>query len=422
MEMTENRVGSAAYRSEPVSFRKSTGGNAETAFSVLLQDARGRLRTDGAEPALKREPEPENRRTDGSGSAEKLTGNTEIHTEKERTEKDEKAEAAEGQTVQNEAAALGIVPLLLFAPETAPEDARAAAEPCAGIPGSLTQEAAPGALRETDARKDSVLTEIASEEAPVTERRDAEMLLRQVPSAESIEEAGSAPPGELQPERMEDAGNRSRLHRDDGGRTEAAMPEREPLSERVSRGEASRSGRAERTEQSAGESGSAAALPQGMAVRQENGAAEAPIESMPRETLPTTRTALPESLSGRIASQLRNGLRGELLIQLEPRNLGQILLRVSYTGMQARVSLYADDAGTMELLSRNAQEMAQIITEKTGTVTAVLIPERQAETEMQNSGNNTDNRDRAAEEMERRLREKTQESGDFLQQLRLGLV
>lgn len=113
---------------------------------------------------------------------------------------------------------------------------------------------------------------------------------------------------------------------------------------------------------------------------------------------------------------------GELLIQLEPRNLGQILLRVSYTGAQARVSLYTDDARTMELLSRNAQEMAQIITEKTGTVTAVLIPERQAEAEMQNSGNNSDNRDRAAEELERRIRERTQESGDFLQQLRLGLV
>lgn len=418
MEMTENRVGSAAYRQESAALRKRVGRAAETDFSALLQDARGRLRTDDALPVPKREPE--DWRADGRGSAEKSAGNAEIHTEKkERTEKDEKAEE---QTVQNEAVPFGIVPLLLFAQKTLPEGERAAELP-AGISDALPQDAPkPAVIRNADVWNDSTLSEVASEEAPVTKRTEGATLpLPAMQTAEAAEEDRTELSEEALPEYAEDAGSRGYQSRAEGAQPRAVSPEREAAQEPVI-GEAPRSGSTMRTERRAGESGNAAVFPHGMTVRQERGGEHIPAENVPRDTLPTTAAALPASLSDRIASQLRNRLGGELLIQLEPRNLGQILLRVSYTGAQARVSLYTDDARTMELLSRNAQEMAQIITEKTGTVTAVLIPERQAEAEMQNSGNNSDNRDRAAEELERRIRERTQESGDFLQQLRLGLV
>lgn len=134
---------------------------------------------------------------------------------------------------------------------------------------------------------------------------------------------------------------------------------------------------------------------------------------------------LSEDLSALLISRIQSLSRSPLLITLEPKNLGQILMRVSFVGAQARISLFSENPETLEMLSRNAQEMANIVQEKTGTVTAVLIPDRQ---ELSGEGGqqaeNHENHDRAMEELEKRYakQERARESGDFLQQLRLGLL
>lgn len=141
------------------------------------------------------------------------------------------------------------------------------------------------------------------------------------------------------------------------------------------------------------------------------------------ESLKTTEADIQEDVTGLIAGRLQRGFSGEISIELEPKNLGQIILKLSFMGGNARVSLLIENPRTMELLSRGAGEMARIIEQQTGMVTSVLIEEQEMQQGFSDSRNGSENRQRAEDELKRQQQENRGGStDDFLQQLRLGLV
>lgn len=106
-----------------------------------------------------------------------------------------------------------------------------------------------------------------------------------------------------------------------------------------------------------------------------------------------------------------------LEITLEPAVLGKITLRVVYQEGRAALSLISDSPKTLELLSRKAGEIAQILQENTGQETVVVVPET-SYTE-QGQEDNGQQRQQGNRQQERPKQEQTE---SFAQQLRLGLL
>lgn len=135
------------------------------------------------------------------------------------------------------------------------------------------------------------------------------------------------------------------------------------------------------------------------------------------ETVRTTAAQLPQDVGKAIASRMPNK-SGELTIELEPRDLGKIIVKVTYESDRATVSLIATNPKTLELLSKDAGSIAGIIEEKTGQETVVYTPQNEEPPEhqgqeQQGSGQN---------EREQKRDRRKEESESFLQQFRLGLV
>lgn len=134
------------------------------------------------------------------------------------------------------------------------------------------------------------------------------------------------------------------------------------------------------------------------------------------ETVRTTPDTLPEDVGKALAARLP-GKDGTLTIELEPVSLGKLTIKVVYDEGKAAVSILSSNPKTLELLSRNASEIAGILEEKTGQETVIYTqqPEQQqAYDEGQNDGRR--------QERERQEEKKEQPSDSFAQQLRLGLV
>lgn len=112
------------------------------------------------------------------------------------------------------------------------------------------------------------------------------------------------------------------------------------------------------------------------------------------------------------------GKNGTLTIELEPASLGKVLVKVVYEAGRASVSLMAANPKTLEILSRNAGEIAGILESRTGQETVIYTapPESQySESEREGRG---ERREREQQEQGKRKNQ----SDSFAQQLRLGLV
>ena len=107
---------------------------------------------------------------------------------------------------------------------------------------------------------------------------------------------------------------------------------------------------------------------------------------------------------------------GELELELEPVSLGKLTLKVAYDGGRAAVTVMASNPRTLEILSQNAGQIAQILEEHTGQQTMVYTPQQPQDDAQQGQGGQAYEQDR----QERRHQRK--ESDSFAQQLRLGLV
>lgn len=131
----------------------------------------------------------------------------------------------------------------------------------------------------------------------------------------------------------------------------------------------------------------------------------------------TTPADLPADLGKNLAARMP-GKNGTLTIELEPASLGKVMVKVVYEAGRASVSLIAANPKTLEILSRNAGEIAGILESRTGQETVIYTapPEPQySESEREGRGERRD------QDQQEHSKQKNQ-SDSFAQQLRLGLV
>ena len=116
--------------------------------------------------------------------------------------------------------------------------------------------------------------------------------------------------------------------------------------------------------------------------------------------------------------------KGEIKIELEPRSLGQITVKVNFSAGKANVVILAENAKTLHLLQSGAEDMARILEQKTGEQTKVVVHEEAKGEHLfrDDSSRGNENKDEA----ERRLREEAEKKKDsteeFIHRMRLGLA
>lgn len=139
--------------------------------------------------------------------------------------------------------------------------------------------------------------------------------------------------------------------------------------------------------------------------------------------LKTSESRLPQDLGRALADRLP-GTGRELVVELEPANLGKLTIKMVYEAGRAAVSIIANNPKTMELLSQKAGEIASILEEKTGQETIIYTQAPQEENPEENPDQNRGGQGGRQEHNERHpsREEGRHEAESFAQQLRLGLV
>ncbi|HJD45358.1 MAG TPA: flagellar hook-length control protein FliK [Candidatus Mediterraneibacter norfolkensis] len=116
--------------------------------------------------------------------------------------------------------------------------------------------------------------------------------------------------------------------------------------------------------------------------------------------------------------------KGEISLQLEPEHLGKITIKAVYEHGTASVLITCSDPGGAERLSHYAADLGVILQERMGQPTEVIVdrqPDSYTEQYDQNPGR--EDRQESAREQSRRQKDRSRElDGDFLHQLRLGIM
>ena len=147
-------------------------------------------------------------------------------------------------------------------------------------------------------------------------------------------------------------------------------------------------------------------------------------EKVEQMHLLTKEEALPKDVAEFLGEKI-DFHKGELKIELEPRSLGQITVKLNFQSGKASIVIFAENPKTLHLLQNGAEDMARIVEQKTGEQTRVIVHEenRREERFRDNDSNAKENRDEA----ERRLREAEEEkkknhTEGFIHKMRLGLI
>lgn len=113
----------------------------------------------------------------------------------------------------------------------------------------------------------------------------------------------------------------------------------------------------------------------------------------------------------------------EFEIQLTPKELGKIVIKLVMENGQAHVSMFAENAKTSSLLAEKAREISSIIEQNTGNETTVEVNKKEMQTQDQNRESKGEGFDRQKEEQQKQHQHKLQaeRSAGFIQQMRLGL-
>ena len=150
-------------------------------------------------------------------------------------------------------------------------------------------------------------------------------------------------------------------------------------------------------------------------------------KSVFKEELPMKLVTKEESIPKDVAAFLNEKMdlqKGEIKIELEPRSLGQITVKVNFSAGKANVVILAENAKTLHLLQNGAEDMARILEQKTGEQTKVVVHEEAKGEHLfrDDSSRGNENKDEA----ERRLREEAEKKKDsteeFIHRMRLGLA
>lgn len=147
-------------------------------------------------------------------------------------------------------------------------------------------------------------------------------------------------------------------------------------------------------------------------------------EKVEQMHLLTKEEALPKDVAEFLGEKI-DFHKGELKIELEPRSLGQITVKLNFQSGKASIVIFAENPKTLHLLQNGAEDMARIVEQKTGEQTRVIVHEENRREELfrDNDANAKENRDEA----ERRLREAEEEkkknhTEGFIHKMRLGLI
>lgn len=116
--------------------------------------------------------------------------------------------------------------------------------------------------------------------------------------------------------------------------------------------------------------------------------------------------------------------QNEFEIQLMPKELGKIVIKLVVQNGQTHISMFAENAKTSSLLAEKAREISSIIEQNTGNETNVeVVDQKEMHSQDQNREAKGDGFERQKEEQQKQHQQKmqAQHSADFIQQMRLGL-
>ena len=140
------------------------------------------------------------------------------------------------------------------------------------------------------------------------------------------------------------------------------------------------------------------------------------VDTGPADRLPTAQDTLTEDLGNYLDTKISEK-KGKLELSLEPERLGKLTIRLEYEKGKTEVTIFSTSAKTLEILSKEAGHLAQILEEKTGTPTVIYTPEQ---TENRQNMDQDTGQGRNDRQEHREQRQKQDDS--FAQQLRLGLA
>ena len=134
------------------------------------------------------------------------------------------------------------------------------------------------------------------------------------------------------------------------------------------------------------------------------------------EEIPTAQDTLTEDLGNYLDTKISEK-KGKLELSLEPERLGKLTIRLEYEKGKTEVTIFSTSAKTLEILSKEAGHLAQILEEKTGTPTVIYTPEQ---TENRQNMDQDPGHGRNGRQDQKEQRQEQDDS--FAQQLRLGLA
>ena len=150
-----------------------------------------------------------------------------------------------------------------------------------------------------------------------------------------------------------------------------------------------------------------------------------PVNAPVREeaVLHSSEAKLPEDVAEFLSNKAELQ-HGEIKIELEPRNLGQITVKVNYSGGKANIVITAENPKTLHLLQTGAEDMGRILEQKTGELTKIVVQEEQHAPSFQQQGQSNSENKEEAERRQREQQERAQQDNaeGFLQRMRLGLA
>ncbi len=127
-----------------------------------------------------------------------------------------------------------------------------------------------------------------------------------------------------------------------------------------------------------------------------------------------------QEIKSQIATNIVSG-NNDFEIQLEPQNIGKLIIKTTYEAGKAIVSIICTDPETMQIMAKSAGDLAAIIENRSGQYTQVIV-ENPAEDYLQNFGEQNKQNNDNAQNQNQGEKDNDEHAVDFLQQLRLGLA
>lgn len=124
-------------------------------------------------------------------------------------------------------------------------------------------------------------------------------------------------------------------------------------------------------------------------------------------------------LSKQILSQIQTG-KDSMELQLEPHNLGKILLKVSYESNQVQVSIVCSESKTLKLISQSATEIGSILEANVERPFQVVVDKSEADY-LNNRNQEQQGNEQEQQHQQQKQKQSSDNGDDFAQKLRLGI-